>query len=343
MQIVQSLVGILFLASPVFADTIFVPAGGDIQAAIVSAADGDVIQLEAGNYQSVYTIDMLGRAVALLGVIDEKTGTPTSILDGQGLISVLQCSHNEGADTLLMNLVITGGLASGGSSRMGFGGGLLCQSSSPTVRNCIFEGNSSVHVGGGVGTQESEAVFEHCTFANNSALWGGGLYNEDSSNISLDSCVFQGNSANWGGGMYNFGSSSPTVFNCAFADNIALSGTDTAAGGIQTSSIGDGSPVISESSFCSNQPIHISGAWSDSGGNCFVDSCVDSNGDGMPDACKDRQCPADFNGDDYVDAADLDFLLVAWLLDGVTDLTGDGITDAEDLGLMLVAWGECSP
>ena len=56
----------------------------------------------------------------------------------------------------------------------------------------------------------------------------------------------------------------------------------------------------------------------------------------------EEDCPADINGDGFVDAADLGLLLAAWGLQGNTDVNGDGMTDAADLGIVLAAWGQCS-
>jgi hypothetical protein len=52
------------------------------------------------------------------------------------------------------------------------------------------------------------------------------------------------------------------------------------------------------------------------------------------------QCPADFDGDGDVDAADLLYLLAAWGSPG-GDVDGDGNTDTADLLALLAAWGEC--
>jgi hypothetical protein len=53
-------------------------------------------------------------------------------------------------------------------------------------------------------------------------------------------------------------------------------------------------------------------------------------------------CPADFDGDGFVTAADLSGLLANWgdASAGV-DINGDGFVDAADLSLLLAAWGAC--
>jgi chitin-binding protein len=57
-------------------------------------------------------------------------------------------------------------------------------------------------------------------------------------------------------------------------------------------------------------------------------------------------CPADLNGDQVVDAADLSVVLTNWGLAsggaGGGDVDGNGSTDAADLSALLAAWGDCS-
>ncbi len=52
-------------------------------------------------------------------------------------------------------------------------------------------------------------------------------------------------------------------------------------------------------------------------------------------------CPADFDANGSVDAADLATLLNGWGSSGATDLDGNGVTDAADLAAVLNAWGAC--
>jgi hypothetical protein len=52
-------------------------------------------------------------------------------------------------------------------------------------------------------------------------------------------------------------------------------------------------------------------------------------------------CPADLNGDNVVDAADLAVLLGSWGGSGVADLNADNVVNAADLAVMLGAWGSC--
>jgi hypothetical protein len=52
-------------------------------------------------------------------------------------------------------------------------------------------------------------------------------------------------------------------------------------------------------------------------------------------------CPADFNLDGVVDAADLARLVAAWGAPHPIDLDGDQATSAKDLLILIAQWGAC--
>jgi hypothetical protein len=142
--------------------------------------------------------------------------------------------------------------------------------------------------------------------------------NGEGSNTVLSGFVITGGAAmNGGGGMFNF-SSSPTVTDCTFSGNSA--GFD--GGGMGTAG---GSPTVTRTGFCDNTPDQIAGTYTDGGGNCFWDSCVDINGDGSINVLDlidlllcfgqpaDPGCEAeDVNFDGTVNVLDLIDLLLAF-------------------------------
>ncbi|WP_020607009.1 T9SS type A sorting domain-containing protein [Spirosoma spitsbergense] len=162
-------------------------------------------------------------------VISNPTGlTTTAILDG---------------------FVITGGNANGTSSSLdqsgggifnnGRGSGNFC---SPTIRNCLFQGNNA-NLGGamfnhGTSYGSSSPSLINCSFQANSAGGvfsgsGGAIYNNGASGTSspnLTNCAFQANTATAsgsGGAIYNegeYGTSSPRLINCSFQANAASQG-----------------------------------------------------------------------------------------------------------------------
>jgi len=55
-------------------------------------------------------------------------------------------------------------------------------------------------------------------------------------------------------------------------------------------------------------------------------------------------CPADFDGNGFVDVEDLLQLIGAWQLTGPRpqDINGDQVVNVEDLLILIAAWGSCS-
>jgi hypothetical protein len=93
---------------------------------------------------------------------------------------------------------------------------------------------------------------------------------------------------------------------------------------------------------------------SDCNANGLLDSCeiaaglaFDGNGNGIIDICESAlsSCPADFDQNGEVNAADLAQLLNAWGpapgLPGL-DLNPDGVINGADLSILLNAWGSCT-
>ena len=189
---------------------------GDIQDAIDDASNGDTIQLAAGTYNITTTIDPGGKQVTILGTVDGE-GEPNSILDGGGAFRVLICQSGETSTTVFQNLVIQNGFANNG-------GGMNNDSSSPTLTDCTFTGNSADYDGGGMlNSNSSSPTLTDCTFTNNSADYnGGGMYN-DSSSPTLTGCNFCGNTSGTGnrninGSIDGSSSGNRLLLNCNTGD-----------------------------------------------------------------------------------------------------------------------------
>src|SRR5262249_31387335 len=139
-------------AVPALADTIYVaPCGDDtwtgaspvcaapdgpkrtIQAAIDASADGGTVLIEDGTYTGPGNRDMDfgGRAITVL-----HAGEPSAcVIDCEGSATdphrAFTFNHGETAASVLDGLTAQGGAAPGD-----LGGAVLCQSSSPEIRNC---------------------------------------------------------------------------------------------------------------------------------------------------------------------------------------------------------------
>jgi hypothetical protein len=122
--------------------------------------------------------------------------------------------------TVLDGFVITAGQANGSPWPKNIGGGMYNFSSSPTLTNVTFSGNSA-GFGGGMGNESSSPTLTNVTFNGNSASYGGGMENYFSSNPRLTNVTFSGNSAGSAGGGMDNERSSPTLTNVTFSGNTA--------------------------------------------------------------------------------------------------------------------------
>ena len=194
------------------AATIEVPAeSATIQEAIAFAANGDVIEVSPGTYFGL--IDTLGKAIELRST----DGPEVTILSGSGVGRVIQTANGEGPDTIIDGFTVTNGNMTWGAGMLNYVG------SHPTVRNCIFEGNTGQYGAGMANYEGSNPVVENCIFRNNNAIHGAGMNNFFSSPVVRD-CVFENNIASdpaiytEGGGAA--GRESAAVFiRCEFLNN----------------------------------------------------------------------------------------------------------------------------
>lgn len=203
------------LTGPVLANDIPVPAGGDVQAAIVQAQDGDRVLVAAGTYNQ--TIDFLGKAIEVIGV----AGAGATTLDGSGQPGpVVRFHQGEGPASRLQGFTVTGADAIG-TDCAGGGIGAVCLVSglvaTPTIADCRITGNRA-QLGGGVA---GGAVLERCvvrmnnTFAGGFPQRGGGLYGTP----TLRHCVVANNGAVEGGGLYVAGGTA-RLEDCVLIDNF---------------------------------------------------------------------------------------------------------------------------
>jgi hypothetical protein len=159
---------------------------------------------------------------------------------------------------VLDGFIITAGNANNGSEELDMvGGGMANQSSSPTVRNCLFIANVASNLGGAIHNQINSAgtcspVITNCGFTSNSASSGGAIHNianfGGACSPVITNCSFSQNTAAFGGGLHNNviggGSCSPVVTSCSFTSNSATNSGVIANEG--------GSPVVANCSFTNN-------------------------------------------------------------------------------------------
>lgn len=109
------------------------------------------------------------------------------------------------------------------------GGALYFHSCQAVVARCSFESNATNGSAGGVMVHgsSSSATIENCLFSGNTAGWGGALKIYSSAIALVADCTFQGNEATVVGGAVDcLSEMSNTLSNCDFLGNIAPSGAD---------------------------------------------------------------------------------------------------------------------
>ncbi|MHC4498916.1 MAG: right-handed parallel beta-helix repeat-containing protein, partial [Planctomycetota bacterium] len=226
---------------------------GTIQAAINAAVDGDTIIIEPGTYTGTGNrdLDFGGKAITVQSTDPEDPCVVgATIIDCNAATRGFYFHNNEDSNSILDGLTIT--KASGG-----YGGGIYCYESSPTIRNCIVRDNTVDIGGGGIALIDSNSSVSHCTISRNTAgpdggamyigagsadrtpeitnciISGnfagraGGIYSEGpGSNPVFRNCIIAGNDggAGYGGGLYTDHSSNPSLYNCTISGNKAGAG-----------------------------------------------------------------------------------------------------------------------
>ena len=261
----------LFLAIPCAAQVIIVDANGTgdyptIQAAINATNTGDIVELQPGTYTgegnrdiffsglaiTVRSTDPNDSAVVAATVIDSQS----SPVPGQTYTG-FSFDSGEDYNTVLEGLTITGGFS------VNISGAISFFNSSPTIRNCIIQGNVG-YSGGGIVCFGGSPMVTNCVIKDNESLaFGGGIACFNGGDLQITNCTITGNSARdlSGDGIYCF-DSSPTITNCILWANTP-----------QEVYVNSGTPVVT---YCDVQGGYIGI------GNIDTDPCFasfDTNGD----------------------------------------------------------------
>ncbi|HOW35415.1 MAG TPA: hypothetical protein PL155_03260 [Candidatus Omnitrophota bacterium] len=208
---------VITLSSTGFAGTLLVPEQyPEIQDAIESASDGDLILVSPGTYQP---INFLGKAVQVRSL----DGPDVTIIDGNNATTVVVFENGEPADAILEGFTITNGFA-GSTFR---GGGIHCAYlAQPTIRNNIIINNHAID-GGGIFCYISgfPVITKNIITSNTAEYLGGGigLAAGDSDHVpTVTNNIIIRNEAENGGGI---GTHTPVnVVNNTIANNTAFRG-----------------------------------------------------------------------------------------------------------------------
>jgi parallel beta-helix repeat protein len=98
-------------------------------------------------------------------------------------------------------------------------GAIMCQNSSPTIKNCTFTNNTASSFGGGIYCYDSNAVISNCTFSKNIALSkGGALFCDYYSGATLSNSILWNNTAISGHEIALAGASTPSSLKVLYND-----------------------------------------------------------------------------------------------------------------------------
>ena len=196
--------------------------------AINGAENGDVIELVPGTYTGGGNRDItfLGKTVT----VRSQTGNPADcIIDCQGSSGEphrgFTIESGQGPNAVIEGLTIINGYGPG--TPYSKAGALFIQnSSSPTIRNCVFENNHVTmawnHIGGAVYVDSyCDGLFENCVFRDNSGYFGGAVAVNHSSRCEFYDCSFYDNTGGRGGGVWG---NCTAKIRCVFAGNTAIQG-----------------------------------------------------------------------------------------------------------------------
>lgn len=186
-----------------------------IQSAITAASTSDVLYAGDGTFTGTgnKNISFSGKAITLQSI----NGAASTTVDCQGSGRGFIFNNSEGTGSVLDGFTIT----NADSGMLISGGGIYMSGSSPTIQNCIIDGNDAGLSGGGIYSSGGTPTITNCTVSDNFATGsGGGIYCEEG---DISNCVISGNSANNGAGGLECGDDS-VVVNCAIIGNDSQHG-----------------------------------------------------------------------------------------------------------------------
>jgi len=220
------LVVFILLSATAYSATIWVPDDyPTIQGAIDASSSGDTVIVRPGTY--VENIDFVGKAIT----VKSEQGARVTTIDGNQAGSVAVFQSGEGLDSRLTGFSLTNGSGRLDSSGDVSGGGIYCESSSPTITDNSITANIVVDHGGGMFISSGNPTVIRCTFNENSATYGGGMYTIDGAPLIVQ-CRFHKNFASSRGGGIRTVVSGSKLIDCMFTYNV----TDHKGGGMENSS-----------------------------------------------------------------------------------------------------------
>lgn len=188
-----------------------------IQACIIEALAGDTCLVKAGHYRE--RIRFFGKAIR----VRSSLGRASTVLDGTDGGTVVKFRDSETAGTIFQGFTVTGGRASLETDVLEHGGGIQLQAASPTILDCIVQGNHADGDGGGIYVFATGArpTLDNVVVQGNTADGQGGGLSAVSGRPHLTNCLIADNQAARGGGVGARSRAEVSLSSCTVADNTA--------------------------------------------------------------------------------------------------------------------------
>ncbi|MHC4620635.1 MAG: S8 family serine peptidase, partial [Planctomycetota bacterium] len=184
-----------------------------IQDAIDDANENETIEVGPGTYYE--TVDFNAKAVTLRCVDpNDWRLVAVTIIDANDSGTVVLFESGEDGNSILDGFTVADGNGL-------YGGGIYCDASSPTIRNCVITDSYAVF-GGGMEVDDASPTVTNCVFTSNTCFYDGAGICTDSASPTVTNCVFTDNTTEIGNGagVANWWAS-PTIVNCTFTANYA--------------------------------------------------------------------------------------------------------------------------
>lgn len=194
-------------------------AFGSIQKGVETAENFHTVLVADGTYTGTGNVDInfWGKQISVRSV----NGPSACIIDcnEQGRAFILE--SGETPDSVIDGFTIINGNT---NATYAYGGGVLCQHASSTIKNCVFKNNTGGQWGGALHVRNHSSAGEtkviNCVFIDNSASHFGGAISIYGYGPEIINCTFYGNSAGDFGGALALGTGIGTsVVNSIFWSN----------------------------------------------------------------------------------------------------------------------------
>ena len=244
----------------------------NIQAGIDDANDGDIVEVRAGVYTGTGNrdINFLGKAITVRSTDpNDPCVVVATIIDCNGSGAEYHRGFNldngEGPNSVVNGLTIMNGY-------FDYGGGILCNDSSPKIMNCIIKANEASSGGGGIFviTAGSNPKIINNLLIGNKASDGAAIYTGNGSPEIINCTIKTNEASSYGGGIF-CSISTPKIINSLLTGNKAdIGGAIYATGNWCV-------PEIINCTVNGNKGGGAGGLVSFSAAECNVNNCIFEN------------------------------------------------------------------